>query len=125
VEAIVWFGFRVLGCRSTAKGAPWASFRSLGGLGEIVNLKKNPKQHGGLLGVPGYKNSANPFVSAVFFCPSLLPSPPGRFIFGWGPYRPHPLVLTDRYQLRAEGHTRGQEYALCTGARRQQLLTDA
>jgi hypothetical protein len=31
VEAIVWFGFRVLGCRSTAKGAPWASFRSLSG----------------------------------------------------------------------------------------------
>jgi hypothetical protein len=27
VEAVVWFGFRVLGCRSTAKGAPWASFR--------------------------------------------------------------------------------------------------
>jgi len=26
VEAIVWFGFRVLGCRSTAKGAPWAQW---------------------------------------------------------------------------------------------------
>ena len=39
VEAIVWFGFRVLGCRSTAKGAPWASFRSLSGFEKI--LKKN------------------------------------------------------------------------------------
>ena len=41
VEAIVWFGFRVLGCRSTAKGAPWASFRSLSGFGEKKLRKKN------------------------------------------------------------------------------------
>jgi hypothetical protein len=51
---------------------------------KTIKQTKNPKPHGGLL---GYKNSANPFVSAVFFRPSLLPppAPPGRFIFGWGP----------------------------------------
>jgi hypothetical protein len=50
MEAIVWFGFRVLGCRSTAKGAPWASFRSPSGFGgEKIN--KYPKPHWGPLGV--------------------------------------------------------------------------
>jgi hypothetical protein len=38
-KAIVWFGFRVSGCRSTAKGAPWASFRSLGGFGKKQQKK--------------------------------------------------------------------------------------
>ena len=70
VEAIVWFGFRVLGCRSTAKGAPWASFRSLSGFEKILKKKKSPNHTGAHW---GYGNSANPFLSAVFFRPSLLP----------------------------------------------------
>ena len=81
VEAIVWFGFRVLGCRSTAKGAPWASFRSLSGFGEKKLGKKNENHTGAHW---GYGNSANPFLSAAFFGPSLLPRSPGRFIFRWG-----------------------------------------
>jgi hypothetical protein len=45
-EAIVWFGFRVLGigCRSTAKGAPWASFRRLSGIEKKI-APSEPARH--------------------------------------------------------------------------------
>jgi hypothetical protein len=78
VEAIVWFGFHILSCRSTAKGAPWASFRSLGGLGGAGGGGGDPKTTLGPIG--GIETPQTPFFRLYFFCPSLLPCPPGRFI---------------------------------------------
>jgi hypothetical protein len=72
MEAIAWFGFRVLGCRSTAKGAPWASFRSLGGFDFVFG---------------GIRTPQTPFFRLYFFAPLCSLGPPGRFIFGWGPYK--------------------------------------
>jgi hypothetical protein len=51
----------------------------------------------------GYENSANPFLPAVFFRPSLLPCPPGRFIFRWGAYSGVPLLLWDPTSLLLSG----------------------
>jgi hypothetical protein len=100
------FVFRILSCRSTAKGAPWASFRSLrspGGFGK-------PPTHTGAHW--GYGNSANPFLSAVLFRPpSLLPCPPGRFVFRSGPDR-HLLELRARPMSREHAlpaHTPGRQ----------------
>jgi hypothetical protein len=61
---------------------------SVGAISRFSGLKKEKKGNKSKShwGAPlGYKNSANPFLSAVFFRPSLLPWSPGRFIFGWGP----------------------------------------
>jgi hypothetical protein len=80
VEAIVWFGFRVLGCRSTAKGAaPWASFRSLGGFEEEKNIY--PKTT--LWPIGGIKTPRAPLFRLFFFAP-LAPFRPWAFYFWLG-----------------------------------------
>jgi hypothetical protein len=64
MEAIVWFEFRVLGCRSTAKGAPWASFRGFGRKKE----EENPNHTRG--GIGGMKTPQTPFlVPLAFYLP--------------------------------------------------------
>jgi hypothetical protein len=80
VEAIVWFGFRILSCRSTAKGAPWASFRSLGGFGG-GKKKKVPKPHWGPLGVWKLRK---PLSFGCIFSPLSAPLSPWAFYFPLG-----------------------------------------
>jgi hypothetical protein len=80
VEAIVWFGFRILSCRSTAKGAPLAPFRCLSGFEKV--LKKNNNQT--TLGpIGGMETPQTPFFR-LYFSPLSAPLSPWAFYFPLG-----------------------------------------
>ena len=83
VEAIVWFGFRILSCRSTAKGAPLASFRSLSGFEKIQNKKKYPQTTLGPIG--GMETPQTPFFRLYFFAPLCSLVPLGVLVSAGGP----------------------------------------
>jgi hypothetical protein len=84
VEAIVWFGFRILSCRSTAKGAPLASFRSLSGFKKI--LKKKTKKNQTTLGpIGGMETPQTPFFRLYFFAPLCSLVPLGVLFSAGGP----------------------------------------
>jgi hypothetical protein len=77
---------------------------------EYLGLIERAEQNGGPRAVP---TGPPPQVA------SRLPGGRGGGSFRVLTGRPHPLVPTDRYQLRDTGA------GVCTGARRQQLLTGA
>jgi hypothetical protein len=79
---------------------------------------KMVKPHGGLL---GYKNSANPFVSAVFFRPSLLPPPPLGVLFLAGGPSNSVLVLDVSHPTPTACRPRTWNWNSLTGNRKSEV----